>query len=187
MIRMRRIDRVIILLLAVLAVFTFVSRTVYNRSLMRVTAHVLDSGRVPMRFEALGALFHPGATMFTAKDGWRICQVFVAEGEHVEEGDLLAVFDTRLADIERMGLELEALRLENLLENLLADERDTAEVTAALEIARARLEFAVSFAPPEGGLFAPHCGIVYEVGHFAHGGLRDGDMILTLHPWETPQ
>jgi hypothetical protein len=104
----------IILLCIALAALTFVSRTVYNRNLPRVSAVRVATGLVPLTIADETAVTVPGA--------WRVLYV-AEEGEAIKEGDVLFRFDTRAYDLERRTLELDIRRLEEDSSPLAAYER----------------------------------------------------------------
>ena len=184
--------------LILLAVLTFVSRSVYNKSLPQVTAVKLDRGYVPLTWETIGTLVYPNETILKSGGTWTVSEVLVQAGDVVREGQPLCRFDTRTFDIERQTLELDVLRLQNTLDTLdkwnpqtagdqLSKEHQQGETTASLKIAEERLEYALSQEPPEKGLFAPCAGMVYGLTAKPGGTFLYGDALLSLLPDETPQ
>ena len=145
---MKRIIRIsVIVLLVVLATLTFVSRTVYNRNLPRVSTVDITMGYVP--------LIHTYDVMVSTQGYWSISEMLVYEGMDVDAGDVLFLFDTREFDLERRAVELDIRRLEN------TDDDDLTEYELAL--AQERLDFLISQSPPEYGLIATTEGQVLNI------------------------
>ena len=83
---MKKIIRVSsILLLLILAILTFVSRTVYNRSLPRVSAVYVTPGFIPIT--------HIEDTPVMAAGAWQVTTVNINNNEHVSYGDTLLHFN----------------------------------------------------------------------------------------------
>ncbi|MCL2501146.1 MAG: hypothetical protein FWE90_12550 [Defluviitaleaceae bacterium] len=152
---MKKIIRIsCITVLIILAVLTFVSRTVYNRNLPRVSVTVASAGFVP--------LTNTRDVLVTVPNTWRVTEVLAREGAEVERGDTLFLFDRRAHDLDRHGVELEILRLEDAVDA--GDERAPAE----LEHARQRLAYIISTTPPENGLPAPISGRIIQLDENTH-------------------
>ncbi|MCL2747152.1 MAG: efflux RND transporter periplasmic adaptor subunit [Oscillospiraceae bacterium] len=184
--------------LVLLAVLTFVSRSIYNKNLPQVTAAKLDVGLVPLTWETVGALEYPGAATLKAGGTWTVSEVFVKDGDVVRVGDLLCSFDTRVFDMDRQAMELEVLRLQNALAAMddwrpqsAAERRaksyQQSETTASLELAEQRLAYALSQAPPGNGLHTDCAGAVYGLAMEPGDTLLFGDALLSILPDELPE
>ena len=198
-IKMKRTVKIISVTgLVLLAVLTFVSRSIYNHNLPQVSAAPMEAGYVPLTYEAVGSLRYPNEATMTAGGAWTLAEVLVKAGDAVREGDPLCFFDTRASSLERQSLELDVLRLSNAIAALegldaktgaeaVSKSRQMAEAEASLALAEARLAYAVSQAPPEDGLAAPFSGIVSTVSAQPGQTVYYGNAILSLHPDEAPQ
>jgi multidrug efflux pump subunit AcrA (membrane-fusion protein) len=152
---MKRIIKIsCILLFIVLAVLTFISRSVYNRNLPRVSVVGVSAGYVPILTETWGSLLFWGESVILVNGAWKIIEVLAEEGALVEEGDVLLLFDTTAFDLERRGIELEILRLEDAVQ--------AGDPFAPEELAHARdrLAFVISQSPPT-EIAATRAGVVY--------------------------
>jgi len=137
-INMKKILRIsIIAVLVILAVLTFVSRTMYNRRLPRVSTVAVLTGFVPL-FEDV-------------ESGMHVDEVLVTEGDEVQEGQALLTFDTWGHDFNVRTMELQILRLEYNLES------GDALAAGELALAQDRLQLLRDNAPPT-VLTAPKAG-----------------------------
>ncbi|MCL2539444.1 MAG: biotin/lipoyl-binding protein, partial [Oscillospiraceae bacterium] len=127
-----------------------------------------------------------------------IREVLVKDGDRVDEGDILCLFDTRAFDVERKVMELDVLCAKNALtalydwspqteEESRSKSRQRAEGIATLELAEARLEYALCRAPPEGGLCAPCSGMIYGLAMKQTDTFYAGDILLSVLPDEKPE
>jgi len=115
---MKKKARVIaVVFLCILAVLTFVSRTVYNKSLPQVTAVKVETGSVLLTIETVASLHYSKETEVKAGNNWRIGDIMVENGDFVTTGDLLLTLDMYDMDMLIMSQELEILRLENAVAN----------------------------------------------------------------------
>ena len=184
--------------LILLVIFTFVSRSVYNKNLPQVTANKISSGLVPLTWETTGALNYPHEVVLKSEGAWTISEILVKDGDAVNEDDLLCLFDMQDFDIEQQALALDILRLQNAIAALddwrpqTAEERRSkshqqAELFASLALAEARRDYALSQTPPQDGLRAPCPGVVYGLTAKPGDTLLRGDALLSLLSDETPQ
>jgi len=195
----KKIRAAIIISVAILAILTFVSRSVYNRNLLQVSAITVERGFVTTVWETTGTLHFPNAVNVSAGGTWRVSDVLVQEGDIVYEGELLVSFDKRLIDIEQQAIELEILRLNNSLaaledlrspqtaEERRARERQRVEIESSLALTEARLDYLLFQAPPSDGLLSPISGMVHRLNIGPGSVMREGDVILILLPDETPE
>jgi hypothetical protein len=143
---MKRIIKITtITVLIVLTVLTFVSRTVYNRSLPRVSRVTISAGYMPITIVNETAVSVPGA--------WQVKSVPTIGGE-VNEDDILFTFDTRSHDFEIRELEIKIDRLKA---------GDDPFAGPSIDLANDRLAFLDETAPPPLGLHAPAEGIVTQL------------------------
>jgi len=193
----KAINIVIIVVFSLLVLFTFVSRTVYNRNLPRVTSNRITSGFVPLEIETVAELYYENELVIKSGGSWKIGEVFVEDGDEVKRGDIICSFDTRALEIERMSIELEILMYNNTLTAMderrlwtnaerRQHQRDREQIVAALELAEARLEYNLSMEPPRTTLTAPAAGIISGLSIKPDDMLWPGAEILTLTPDEKP-
>ena len=177
-----------IVFLLILVVLTFVSKSMYNFNLPRVTAVRADSGYVPLIFKTIGTLEFPDSETIKTAGEWKISEVLIEEGGEVTEGDILCCFDTQASDIEldSLRLEIEKLRSElNVLNRLPERQRNEqlrgpSVLSAELALAEARLDYALSQAPPAEGLPAPVSGLIYGFSAKEGETVPAGEALLTI-------
>jgi len=134
--------------LIVLAVLTFVSRTVYHRGLLRVSEVSVSRGFVPLFEDVVGGTLH-------------VMEVLVSEGDEVLAGQTLLIFDTRAYELEVRAAQQQILRLEHAAYN------GDIFATDELALAQDRLALLLENEPPS-ELIAPSTGRI--VGIFAEPG-----------------
>lgn len=111
----RKVTAASIVLLIILMIFTFVSRSIYNYNLPLVTAVKVTMGSITLTADAIGTLDYRGASELRAAGAWIIGDVYVKDGQRVSDGDVLCTFDTRASDINIQTLELNVLKAQNEL------------------------------------------------------------------------
>lgn len=159
---MKKVIRaVIIFVFIILAVLTFVSRTVYNRNLPRVSTVRVTAGFVP--------LIQVDETIVTVPGAWRVVYVADDSGE-LGANDLLFRFDTRAYELERRTLELTLRRLAESPEEH-TDPFDAYEA----ELITERLALLTENAPP-GYFLAP------AAGHITRSVVAPGRYTNPGHP-----
>ena len=177
-----------VVFLILLVVLTFVSKTVYNMNMTRVTAVKVDRGYVPLTYETTGKIEFPDAEAVKTTGDWKVDEIFAADGDAVEEGDLLCSFDTKASDIEIDSLRLEIKKLWseiNALNELPEDVRreqlrGPIIVYSELKLAEAKLDYAIFRAPPEEGLTAPVSGVIYGFATEEGEVISENETLLTI-------
>jgi len=154
--------RITAVIIAVLIVLTFASRTIYGMSLPVV--HVIEPqfDTVPVTAKTTGTLDSEDAINVLAKDSWHINEVFVKNGDIIKAGDILFTINTdefeayerqlesQIKDLEirEKAMELNILRLDNTISAIPASSirnsgttrRYLAELTAEQELLQMQLE-----------------------------------------------
>jgi len=102
----------IILILAVI-LLTFLSKTINNSLMPKVTTVQFAKGSLQEKFETDGTGEFSGKHKIFAGDSWRVEEVDVKVSHQVKKGDLLAVINKRDIQIEIKAEELELMKLEN--------------------------------------------------------------------------
>jgi biotin carboxyl carrier protein len=166
-------------LLGVLAVLTFVSRTIYNRNLPRVSAVGIVAGFVPLTEDTAGTLVFPDEIALAAAGAWLVAEALVGEGDAVERGDALVRFDTRAHDLELRVLELDIQRLEDAVSH------GVRFADAELQLARERLSLFAEASPPD-VLVSPMAGFVFGLNAAAGRVTEPGSIVLTVLPDADP-
>lgn len=194
-----------IVLIVVLIILTFVSRTIYHNSLPLVTAVSAKHGYLNLSTETTGKITYPDAKKLSSTGEWLVSSVKVKDGDKVSKGDILCNFDTRASDINIQTLELGVLSQKATLEILRKNSRksrsasrismnealnkqldnDTYQqviTSTQLSIAQAQLDLAISQAPPSGGMIAPIDGVVYGVSVKTGDTTTPGMTIMKIIP-----
>jgi len=177
-----------IIFLLILVVLTFVSKSMYNLNLPRVTAVKADRGYVPLTYETTGTLEFPNSEAVKTTGEWKISIVLIDEGDEVAEGDILCYFDTQASSIEigSLCLEIEKLLREIEVLNMLPEWqrkellRGLSILNSELELASAKLDYALKQAPPAEGLLAPVSGRIYGFSAKEGDTIPAGETMMTI-------
>jgi len=191
-----------IVLLAVLVTFTFVSRTIYHKSLPLVTAVTVNGGSITLSADSIGTIEYPEAKKLGSAGTWTVNSVKVKDGEKVSKGDVLCTFDTKASNINIQTLQLNVLiqkvalekqkqntgksKLTSLQEALNKKQKDVIYqqviTKTQLNIAQEQLDLAISQAPPADGLVAPIDGLVYGLTVKSGTTVQPGEIIVWIVP-----
>lgn len=191
-----------IALLVVLVVFTFVSRTIYHKSLPLVTAVVPKHGGITLTEYSVGTIEYPDSKKLKSAGTWIVSNVKVKDGDRVSKGDVLCKFDTKASDINIQTLQLNVLvqkaawenqkqnasnsnvtSLQDALNKKLSGEKYQQVISKTqLRIAQEQLDLAISQAPPVNGLIAPFDGVVYGLSVKADSTIQQGETLMMIVP-----
>ncbi len=194
-----------VVLLIILVIFTFVSKSIYHNSLPVVTTVSPKPGSIVLSEDSVGTIEYPNAQKLYSAGTWTVNNVKVKDGDMVAKGDLLCSFDTRAAEINIQTLALNVLMQKDALEKLKKyngtnkkgmaltieealnkklNDKTYQQVVAQtqLKIAQAQLDLAMAQAPPAGGMIAPIDGIVYGVSIKKEDTIQSGVVIMTIVP-----
>ena len=116
---------------ALLLLFTFISKSVYNATLPVVTTAKAVKGSISQTKTLEGEFSYSDASKVTARDNWRVTEVMVETGRQVDEGTPLFAIDVSDYRVQRQNYADSLLKISTQLEEL--DAQAEAE-----EIANAR-------------------------------------------------
>ena len=196
--RKKIIKKTAVVVLILLAGFTFASKTLYSIRLPVVYTAMPRVDTVPVTVGAEGTLESGAAFDVRAGGDWRVSGVYVGGGDTVNAGDPLYSIDTGDPALLKKSKELDILRLHNRIDALdgaaspeeagLADEqavrRARAELSAELELAYLQLDRLAY--PSDGYVYAEKNGTVFNVSLEADDRLTAGDRLMSVIPADAP-
>jgi len=154
--------RITAIIIAILIVLTFASRTIYGMSLTVVHVAEPQFDTVPVIAKTTGTLDSEDAINVLAENGWIISEVLVDNGDTIKAGDTVFTINTeefeaherqlenQITDLEirEKAIELNIMRLDNTIASIPASSirnsgntrRYLAELTAEHELLQMQLE-----------------------------------------------
>lgn len=180
--RYRLLGKITVILLAVLVVLVFLSRTIANAMLPEVEVATASSGQVPLstRFDA--RIEFPDRVVMSGKVDYQILEVLVSEGQQVEAGDAVFRIDLTEYEIARAQLELALLQLDHM-DNGWLDADTEEELELQIEIQEKQLEQLDSWYPEDGILRAPAAGVISRISAQAGKSVpREIDLAVITPP-----
>ena len=112
----RFIGKLGIILIIAIILLTFLSKTINNSLMPKVTTVQFVKGSLQESFEAEGTVELSGKRKVLAGGSWKVEEVAVKADQQVKKGDVLAVMNERDILIELKTLEHDLIKLENDLQ-----------------------------------------------------------------------
>ena len=180
--RYRLLGKITGILLAVLVVLVFLSRTIANAMLPQVEISLATSGQVPLstRFDA--RIAYPDRMVMSGAVDYQILEVLVGEGQQVEAGDPVFRIDLTDYEIQRAQMELALMQLDHM-DNGWLDSDIEEELELQEEIQEKQLAQLDAWYPQDGILRAPGAGVISRIS--AQSGKtipREIDMAVITPP-----
>lgn len=180
--RYRLLGKITGILLAVLVVLVFLSRTIANAMLPQVEISLATSGQVPLstRFDA--RIAYPDRMVMSGAVDYQILEVLVGEGQQVEAGDPVFRIDLTDYEIQRAQMELALMQLDHM-DNGWLDSDTEEELELQEEIQEKQLAQLDAWYPQDGILRAPGAGVISRIS--AQSGKtipREIDMAVITPP-----
>ena len=135
-----------IILLAVLLVLTFFSKTIMNASLPEVATQQVSSGAINARIRGQGTVEASEVYNVTIKQTRKVSSVLVKTGQEINVGDTLFVLEAEDSD-ELKQAETDLETLQQNYDKSLIEAGNTATCRMHAMIIMKRLRFTVSTAP----------------------------------------
>lgn len=117
MTRRKLIGKLSIILVIAVVLLTFLSKTINNSLMPKVTTTQFIKGSLQEEFEADGTVELSDKHKIYAGNSWKVKEVAVKVNQQVKKGDLLAVIGKKDIEVEMKTKKLELIRLENELQN----------------------------------------------------------------------
>ncbi|MFF2885993.1 efflux RND transporter periplasmic adaptor subunit [Paenibacillus sp. NPDC057967] len=139
--RKRWISAVLLLLTGMLLFFTLFSNTLQSVTLPKVRAEQAAIGGIAYKLEGSGVLLPVNQAELPNPAGWKVQQVLVKEGEAVQKGQKLIVYDStiaereladELAQLEKLTIALEGVQDQFKLSMVEGNESATRDVKREL-------------------------------------------------------
>lgn len=165
-----------IAVLIVLALCTYLSRTVWRMLLPVAETVSVQAGTLDTGIDADTAEFtYTGLWNITAGGDWPVTKVLVSQGKKVRAGDALLQVDVSKLKLETEHLQASLLQLEEQ-----ATGGGSSALTAQIQIARQELDDQQAGYPADGIVKAPSDGTVWGCDAFEGRTVQAGKTALSL-------
>jgi len=115
--RKKLVGRAGLFLLFAVILLTFLSKTIHNLLLPKVTTVPHVRGSLQEKFETDGTIEHSNKHRILAGGNWRVKEVKAVHNQYVKKGDVLAVMDSYDIQMDLMARDYELLKLENAVQS----------------------------------------------------------------------
>lgn len=140
--RKRLVGRAGLFLLFAAILLTFLSKTIHNLLLPKVTTAPHVRGSLQEKFETDGCIEHTSKHRILAGGNWGVKEVKVVSNQQVKRGDVLAVMDSYDIQMDLMAMNYEILKLENAIQSYKDNHKpiQLSEYERELELAQNEME-----------------------------------------------
>ena len=140
--RKKIVGRVALVVLFALIMLTFLSKTIHNTLMPKVTTVQHVKGSLQEEFEADGSMEHSQKHELLAGGSWRVQEVKAVVNQQVKKGDLLAVIDSHDIEMDLMAGDYELMKLENAIQSYKDKNRPVrlSDYESELEFAQSEME-----------------------------------------------
>lgn len=145
--------RISFIVLFLLILCTFLSKTIYNLSLPYVEAASPEWAELPISSSSEGQVVINNTQEISYNSSLKILSVNVKENDYVKKGDVLFEVDTKEFEISIKKMELNISQLNDSLSEWLS-EKDRSKLNTELEIAEQELELYKEQVPYDGCIYA---------------------------------
>ena len=184
----RNVIRITVVFLLFLVICTFVSRAVYNSTLIKVTTTYVRSGIITHTAETEGTILYPDIARVRADENMKILETLCEQGDLVTAGDPLFVGDPHYY-VDADSLALQIMRLEfqvwSLDEQLRTAPRSMREsLERQKELVLFELDMLIKNIPEDVTVRAPFDGLVNYVISDEESIVGAGVLLAEIIPLE---
>ena len=154
--------RISFIVLFLLILCTFLSKTIYNLSLPYVEAASPEWAELPISSSSEGQVVINNTQEISYNSSLKILSVNVKENDYVKKGDVLFEVDTKEFEISIKKMELNISQLNDSLSEWLS-EKDRSKLNTELEIAEQELELYKEQVPYDGCIYAQKDGAISKI------------------------
>lgn len=115
--RKKFVGKMGVVLIFVVILLTFLSRTISNLLMPNVTAVKHVKGSLQDKFDTEGAIEYAEKHKINAEGSWKVKEVKVIPNQQIRKGELLAVIDNSDIQMDIKSREFELMKLENAIQN----------------------------------------------------------------------
>lgn len=170
--------KISVIVLIILLLCTFLSKSIYNMSLPYVEVVNPVSENLPVSSVATGEVITDSQEI-CYNVPLKITEVYVKENDEVKAGDVLFEVDSKEFSINIQKKELEIQKLEDQLSEWLSY-KDRANLEDELEIAEGELELYKEQVPYDGKVYAESDGLISAVNVSSGDSVKEGDILAEV-------
>ena len=171
--------RISFIVLFLLILCTFLSKTIYNLSLPYVEAASPEWAELPISSSSEGQVVINNTQEISYNSSLKILSVNVKENDYVKKGDVLFEVDTKEFEISLKKMELNISQLNDSLSEWLS-EKDRSKLNTELEIAEQELELYKEQVPYDGCIYAQKDGAISKISVVQGDVTKEGDVLAVL-------
>ncbi|MDD4493515.1 MAG: biotin/lipoyl-binding protein [Eubacteriales bacterium] len=180
--RRKLITKLGIILIIAILLLTFLSKTINNALMPKVSIVQSVRGSLEAKFETAASVNYLDKRNIYAGGQWKVEEVKVKVNEQVKKGDILAVLGGSELQIDIKRSELDFLKLDRDYESLkyLEDDLELRIKTAELDLRKIVLEEEKKLIPIEGNIISDVDGVVSSVNIEQGSSTSKGQIIFEI-------